>query len=155
LPITFYTPVDATLIPTGEIAPVKGTPIDFTAPKPIGKDLEAMGGTPIGYDHNMVLNNQNGSLAKAVEVYEPDNGRLMEVWTTEPGVQFYSGNFLDGTTKGKEGSVYQQHNAFVLETQHYPDSINHPKFPCSILFPGQVYRQVTEYRLSAPGKAPW
>jgi aldose 1-epimerase len=150
-----YTPVDDTLIPTGRIAPVKKTPIDFTSPKPIGKDLEAMGGTPIGYDHNMVLRNQDGSLAKAVEVYEPESGRLMEVWTTEPGVQFYSGNFLDGSTKGKDGTVYQQHNAFVLETQHYPDSINHPKFPCTILFPGQVYRQVTEYRFSAPGKAPW
>jgi aldose 1-epimerase len=151
----FYTPVDDTLIPTGQIAPVKGTPIDFTAPKLIGKDLEAMGGKPIGYDHNLVLRNQNGSFAKAVEVYEPDTGRLMEVWTTEPGVQFYSGNFLDGSVKGKDGTVYQQHNAFVLETQHYPDSINHPNFPCTILFPGQVYRQVTEYRFSAPGKAPW
>jgi aldose 1-epimerase len=150
-----YTPVDDTLIPTGQIAPVKGTPIDFTSPKSIGRDLEAMGGKPIGYDHNLVLRNQDGSFARAVEVYEPESGRLMEVWTTEPGVQFYSGNFLDGSVKGKDGTVYQQHNAFVLETQHYPDSINHPSFPCTILYPGQVYRQVTEYRFSAPGKAPW
>lgn len=150
-----YTPVDDTLIPTGEIAPVKGTPIDFTGPKPIGRDLYSMGGNPIGYDHNLVLNSQDGSFAKAVEVYEPDSGRLLEVWTTEPGLQFYSGNFLDGSVKGRGDVSYQQHSAFALETQHYPDSINHPNFPDTVLRPGAVYRQITEYRFSAPGQQPW
>ena len=124
-----YTPVDSTLIPTGEIAPVAGTPIDFTKAKPIGRDMIAMGGDPAGYDHNIALTNQDGSFAKAVQVYEPDTGRLMDVWTTEPGVQFYSGNFLDGSFAGKDGIVYKQHNALVLECQHYPDSVNQPKFP--------------------------
>ena len=150
-----YTPVDETLIPTGEIAPVAGTPIDFTQPKPIGKDLEAMGGIPVGYDHNLVLTNQEGKFAKAVEVYEPTSGRLMEVWTTQPGVQFYTGNFLDGTIKGRNDVVYKQHNAFCLETQHYPDSVNHANFPDTVLRPGQIYREITEYRFSAPGKNPW
>ena len=132
-----YTPVDETLIPTGEIAPVTNTPIDFTKPKPIGKDLVAMGGKPIGYDHNLVLRNQNGTLAKAVEVYEPTRGRLLEVWTTEPGVQFYSGNFLDGTIKGKKQVAYGQYHGFCLETQHYPDSVNQPKFPNAVLRRGK------------------
>jgi aldose 1-epimerase len=150
-----YTPVDGTLIPTGEIAPVKGTPLDFTRPKPIGRDLAATGGTTNGYDHNLVLNSQDGSFAKAVEVYEPDSGRLLQVWTTEPGVQFYTGNFLDGSVKGRGDVAYQQHSAFALETQHYPDSINHPNFPGTVLGPGGVYRQITEYRFSAPGRQPW
>lgn len=141
-----YTPVDDTLIPTGEIASVKGTPIDFTNPKPIGKDIKAMGGDPIGYDHNLVLRSQDGSMAKAVEVYEPESGRRMEVWTTQPGVQFYSGNFLDGTTSGKHGAVYHQYSGFCLETQHYPDSVNHANFPNAVLKPHDVYHQVTEYR---------
>jgi aldose 1-epimerase len=143
-----YTPVDATLIPTGEIAWVKGTPIDFTSPKPIGRDLQAMGGSPVGYDHNLVLRSQDGDMAEAASVTDPDSGRVMEVWTTQPGIQFYSGNFLDGTVKGKGGVAYQQHSAFCLETQHYPDSINHPKFPDSLLRPGEVYREITEYRFS-------
>jgi aldose 1-epimerase len=141
-----YTPVDDTLIPTGEIAPVKGTPIDFTTAKPLGKDMKAMGGDPVGYDHNLVLRSQDGSFAKAADVYEPESGRRLEVWTTEPGVQLYTGNFLDGSVKGKHGTVYQQHNAFCLETQHYPDSINHPKFPSTLVHPHEVYRQVTEFR---------
>lgn len=143
-----YLPVDTNQIPTSEIAPVKGTPIDFTTPKPMGRDLKAMGGNPPGYDHNMCLNSQDGSLAKAAVIDEPTTGRHMEVWTTEPGLQFYSGNFLDGTTKGKGGAVYQQYNAFALEAQHYPDSPNQPNFPTTILKPGQVYRQITEYRFS-------
>jgi aldose 1-epimerase len=147
-----YTPVDDTLIPTGEIAPVKGTAIDFTSPKPIGQDIKAMGGDPVGYDHNLVLRSQDGSFAKAAEVFEPESGRRLEVWTTEPGVQFYSGNFLDGSIKGKNGAVYQEHNAFCLETQHYPDSINHPKFPSSLLQPHDVYRQVTEFRFFVGAK---
>jgi aldose 1-epimerase len=143
-----YLPVNSTLIPTGEIASVKGTPIDFTSAKPIGRDLKAMGGKPEGYDHNLCLNSQDGSLSKAAVVDEPTTGRHMEVWTTEPGLQLYSGNFLDGTVKGKGGVAYQQHSAFALEAQHYPDSPSQPNFPSTILKPGQVYRQITEYRLS-------
>ncbi len=144
----YYTPVDETLIPTGEIAPVKATPIDFTTPTPIGARIRQMGGNPAGYDHNLVLRNQSGELAKAAEVYEPNSGRVMEVWTTEPGVQFYSGNFLDGSIEGKAGAVYRQYHGLCLETQHYPDSVNQPKFPRTILHPSEVYRQVTEYRFS-------
>lgn len=151
-----YTPVDDTLIPTGEIRQVKGTPIDFTSPKPIGRDLVAMGGDPVGYDHNIALTSQDGSFAKAVQVYEPQTGRLMDVWTTQPGVQFYSGNFLDGSATGKNDIVYKQHNAFCLETQHYPDSVNHANFPKGgVLLPGEVYRQITEYRFTTPANAPW
>ncbi|MCL2639316.1 MAG: galactose mutarotase, partial [Phycisphaerales bacterium] len=116
-----YTPVDATLIPTGQIASVKNTPIDFTTPKPIGQDLKAMGGDPVGYDHNLVLRSQNGSLAQAAVVTEPTSGRRMEVWTTSPGVQLYTGNFLSGL-QGPNGAIYKQHHAFCLETQHFPDS---------------------------------
>jgi aldose 1-epimerase len=150
-----YTPVDATLIPTGEIASVSGTPIDFTSPKPIGKDLKSMGGDPTGYDHNLALTNQDGSFAKAVDVYEPESGRWMQVWTTEPGVQFYSGNFLDGSYKGKKGTVYNQYGALVLECQHYPDSVNHANFPSTLLHPGDVYRQITEYRFSTVASQPF
>lgn len=151
---THYTPVDSTLIPTGAIVPVKGTPLDFTSPKPIGKDLMAMGGSPIGYDHNLCLDHPVDVLSEAAEVYEPVTGRDLQVWTTQPGLQFYSGNFLDGSVKGKRGVVYQQHNAFVLETQHYPDSVNHDNFPSTILRPGDVYREITEFRFSASAQQP-
>jgi len=141
-----YTPVDDTLIPTGEIAPVKNTPLDFTAPKPIGKDLLAMGGGDHpGYDHNIVLRNQSGKLAHCATVTEPTTGRRLEVWTSHPGVQFYTGNFLDGTA-GKNGIAYKRHHGFCLETQHFPDSVNHLNFPSAILKPGQTYRQTTEFR---------
>jgi aldose 1-epimerase len=144
----FYTPVNETLIPTGAIAPVKGTSFDFTQPKQIGTDIKTTGGNPAGYDHNLVLRSQDASLAKAADVYESQSGRRMEVWTTEPGVQFYSGNFLNGSIKGRQNAVYNQYNAFCLETQHYPDSINQPKFPNTVLRPGKIYRQITEYRFS-------
>lgn len=147
-----YTPVDSGAIPTGEIASVKGTPFDFTSPTPIGLHNKEVGNTPVGYDHNMVLRNQTGEFAKAAEVYEPATGRRMEVWTTEPGVQFYVGVFLDGSIKGKLGAAYQQYNGFCLETQHYPDSPNHKNFPGTILRPGEVYRQITEYRFSTSTK---
>jgi aldose 1-epimerase len=150
-----YTPVDDNQIPTGKIAPVAGTPIDFTTAKPIGRDIQAMGGDPIGYDHNFALDNQDGSFAKAAEVYEPTTGRWMQVWTTMPGMQLYSGNFLDGTVKGKGGTVYQQHSAFALECQDYPDAINHKNFPSCVLTPGLVYRQITEYRFSTSGTQPF
>ena len=150
-----YTPVDETQIPTGEVVPVKGTPIDFILPKPIGRDLEAMKGNPAGYDHNLVLDNPDSKLVKGLEVYDPESKRRMQFWTTEPGVQFYSGNFLAGKFKGKDGIAYAKHSAYVFEAQHYPDSINHPKFPSTILHPKQKYHQVTEYRFSIATKSPW
>ena len=150
-----YLPVDDTLIPTGEVATVHGTPIDFTQPKPIGRDLQAMGGTPVGYDHCVVIDHADGTLREAAQVYEPTTGRLVSVYTTQPGLQFYTGNFLDGTVVGKGGFPYQQHASFCLETQHYPDSVNHPSFPDSLLRPGQTYQQTTEYRFTAPATKPW
>ena len=147
-----FTPTDAGLIPTGQIKPVKGTPMDFTKPTPIGaridqkdQQLEFSG----GYDHNWVLNNNSGDLALACSVYEPTTGRVMDVYTTEPGMQFYSGNFLDGTNIGKGGAVYNFRNGFCLETQHFPNSPNQPEFPSAILQPGQKYKHVTAYRFSA------
>jgi len=144
-----YTPVDATLIPTGDIAPVAGTPLDFTLPTPIGARLAAVGGEPVGYDHNFVLPSPGAEPALIARVHEPTTGRVMEVETTEPGVQFYSGNFLDGTVIGKGGVAYARHAGFCLETQHYPDSVNQPTFPSVILSPGAEYRQVTVYRFGA------
>ncbi len=143
-----YTPVDDTLIPTGEIKSVKGTPLDFTTPTPIGAHIAETGGNPTGYDHNFVLNSGGKSFALAARVYEPTTGRVMEMYTTEPGVQFYTGNFLDGTLTGKYGVVYQQHDSLSLEAQHFPDSVNHPNFPSIILHPGKTYRQRTEYVFS-------
>lgn len=140
-----FTPVDDALIPTGEIKPVKGTPMDFTKPMTIGSRIKEV---PGGYDHNYVLNNSTGSLALAASVYEPKTGRVMEVFTTEPGMQFYSGNFLDGTIKGK-GAVYNKHAGFCLEAQHFPDSPNEPKFPSTVLKPGETYTQLTKYKFSA------
>ncbi len=144
-----YTPVDATLIPTGEILPVKGTPLDFTTPAAIGSRIAEMKGDPGGYDHNYVLSKEPGRLKLAARVLDPASGRQMEVWTTEPGVQFYSGNFLDGTITGKRGVVYGKHSGFCLETQHFPDSVNHPSFPSVILRPGGAYRTETIYKFSA------
>jgi aldose 1-epimerase len=144
-----FTPVDATLIPTGEIAPVAGTPMDFTRPKPIGRDLKRLTNQPQGYDHNFVLRGGGGKLAPCATIYEPRTGRVLEIWTDQPGVQFYSGNFLDGTLTGKGGRVYRQHHGFCLETQHFPDSPNQPKFPSTVLRPGQVYRTTTVHKFSA------
>ena len=140
-----YTPVDATLIPTGEIAPVKGTIFDFTKPKPIGQDIAKTPGDPNGYDHNFVLNGK-GDLAMCAKVTDPDTGRTMEVWTTQPGVQFYTGNFLDGKLAGIGGKPYVGHYAFCLETQHFPDSPNHPKFPTTVLKPGETFKSTTAYK---------
>jgi aldose 1-epimerase len=141
-----YTPTDATLIPTGEIAPVKGTPLDFTQPKKIGEHLNQIKADPVGYDHNLVLNSGGKKLALAAKVYEPKTGRTMEMSTTEPGVQFYTGNFLDGSNKGKAGTAYHKHHGFCLEAQHFPDSINQPKFPPVVLNPGETYQQTTVYK---------
>jgi len=147
-----FTPVDKGLIPTGEFRPVKGTPFDFTKATAIGerigqKDEQLQFGK--GYDHNWVLNKGSAGLTKAAEVYEPKTGRVMEVWTTEPGLQFYTGNFLDGTIHGKGGKVYGIRSAFCMETQHYPDSPNKPGFPTTELKPGATYRTTTVYRFSA------
>jgi aldose 1-epimerase len=141
-----YTPTDDTLIPTGEIKPVKGTPFDFTSPMAIGSRIAQVKG---GYDVNYVLRGEGKSLAPAVRVHEPKTGRVMEMSTTEPGVQFYTGNFLDGTLKGVGGVVYQKHHGFCFEAQHFPDSVNHPNFPSAILRPGQTYTQTTVYKFSA------
>src|SRR2546423_1386738 len=140
-----FTPVDTTLIPTGELLPVKGTPMDFTKPTPIGSRIHEEPLPGGGYDHNYVLNGKAGELALAARVTDPKSKRTMELWTTEPGVQFYTGNFLDNV-KGKDGVVYKKHWAFCLETQHYPDTPNHPNFPSITLEPGQTYTQVTVHK---------
>ena len=142
LPADRYTVVDATLIPTGELRPVKGTPFDFTTSHTIG---ERIGQVPGGYDHNWVLNTATGQHAAAT-VYEPVSGRTMEVTTDQPGVQFYTGNFLDGTLKGKGDTVYGKHYGFCLETQHFPDSPNQPKFPSTILKPGETFHSTSSYK---------
>jgi aldose 1-epimerase len=145
-----YTPVDDTLIPTGEIATVRGTVMDFTRATPIGARIDQVPGpAPGGYDHNYVLNHGGGVLAVSATVREPKSGRVMDVLTTEPGVQFYTGNFLDGTITGKAGVAYKKHFGFCLETQHYPDSINHPAFPPAVLEPNRTFKSTTVYRFSA------
>jgi aldose 1-epimerase len=146
-----YTPVNDQLIPTGQIADVKGTPLDFTTAKAIGKDIGKVKG---GFDHNWILNKKGDDPdgyreQPAATVFDPGSGRLMEVFTTQPGIQFYSGNFLNGAlqvTKG--GQIYIPHAGLCLETQHYPDSPNEPSFPSTILKPGEAYRQTTVYKFS-------
>jgi aldose 1-epimerase len=149
----WFTPVDRGLIPTGELRSVEGTPMDFRQIHAIGERINSDDEQlkfGLGYDHNWVLNRGGGSsLALAARVYEPTTGRVMEVWTTEPGLQFYSGNFLDGTLMGKEGRVYHHRFGFSLETQHFPDSPNKPDFPDTILRPGETYRTETIYRFFA------
>ena len=146
-----YTPVDAGLIPTGEIAEVKNTPMDFTVPTQIGKrvnaDFEQLK-FGAGYDHNWVLNQQENKLHFGAKITEPKSGRTMEVFTNEPGLQFYGGNFLDGTDIGKEGLSYEHRTAFCLETQHYPDSPNHANFPSTLLIPGDTYASICIYKFS-------
>ncbi|MDB5262174.1 MAG: aldose epimerase [Adhaeribacter sp.] len=138
-----YTVVDASLIPTGELRPVKGTVMDFMQPTAIGTRIAQVEGG--GYDHNYVLNNGDGSMKLAATVYEPTSGRYMEVMTTEPGVQFYSGNFLNGSLTGKGDIAYKKHYGFCLETQHFPDSPNQAKFPSTILKPGETYHTTSVY----------
>ena len=144
-----FTPVDDTLIPTGELAAVSGTPMDFTKSKPIGRDLGQLTNDPQGYDHNFVLRSGGGKMSACAVAYEPTTGRVLEIMTDQPGVQFYSGNFLDGTLTGKRGVTYGQHFGFCLETQHFPDSPNQPTFPSTVLRPGQVYRTATIHRFAA------
>ena len=143
-----YTPVDATLIPTGELAPVDKTPFDFRQPTAIGARIQSEHPQiqfGRGYDHNWVLARSGAGLSLAADVYEPTSGRTLQVRTTEPGVQFYAGNFLDGTITGKGGRVYQQRSGFCLETQHFPDSPNQPTFPSTTLRPGETYRSRTVF----------
>jgi aldose 1-epimerase len=149
-----YTPVDQTLIPTGEIAPVAGTPLDFTRRVAIGARIRDSFEQLVigrGYDHNYVLDRpspDNKSLILAARVREPTSGRRLDVLTTEPGIQLYTGNFLDGTLVGTSGKMYRQGDGFALETQHYPDSPNQPNFPSTVLRPGQVYETTTIYKFS-------
>jgi aldose 1-epimerase len=143
-----YTPVDDALIPTGELVPVAGTPFDFRTPTAIGAriandDVQLKRGR--GYDHNFVLTRQGDGLSLAARVYEPLTGRTLEIATTEPGIQFYSGNFLDGTITGKGGRAYGHRSGFCLETQHFPDSPNHPDFPSTVLRPGAQYQSTTVF----------
>ena len=140
-----YLPVDDGLIPTGELADVKGTPLDFSSPHKIGERMKQIDADPVGYDHCFVLRSQDGSLALAARVKDPSSGRVMEIHTTQPGIQLYSGNFLDGS-EGAGG--YNQYGAFCLETQHYPDSPNQPEFPTTILKPGEKYKQSTIHTFS-------
>jgi aldose 1-epimerase len=147
-----FTPVNDVLIPTGELATVQGTPFDFRKSTAVGariNDDNEQLRRGKGYDHNWVLDSGGGNLAEAAEVYEPTTGRVMQVWTDQPGVQFYTGNFLDGTITGKDGKVYEQRSALCLETQHFPDSPNHPNFSSTELKPGQKYHTVTIYRFSS------
>jgi len=141
-----FTPVGKGLIPTGELKSVKGTPMDFMTATAIGAQIGNVEG---GYDHNYVLTGEGGSLKLAARVYEPSSGRVMEIFTTEPGIQFYSGNFLGGGMRGKFGRLYQKHGGFCLETQHFPDSPNKPNFPSVVLNPGEQYAHRTIHRFSA------
>ena len=143
-----FTPVDSTLIPTGELRPVASTPFDFTKSTRVGERIDADDEQirfGKGYDHNWVLDSQGGKLFDAAELYEPTGGRGLRVSTTQPGIQFYTGNFLDGTLKGKGGATYVRRGALCLETQHFPDSPNHPKFPSTELKPGQRYHSITVF----------
>jgi aldose 1-epimerase len=146
-----FTPVDATLIPTGELRSLDGSPLDFRTPSSIGARIDAddeqikLGG---GYDHNYVVNGLAGTLRPAARVAEPTTGRVLEVLTTEPGVQLYSGNFLDGSLTGKGGAVYAKRSGFCLETQHFPDSPNQPAFPTTVLKAGETYRSTTVFKFS-------
>jgi aldose 1-epimerase len=146
-----YTPVDSTLIPTGKIDSVKGTPFDFTTPAAIGSRINEKNQQltfGLGYDHNFVLNKTDKAVSLAASVYDPQSGRLLEVFTNEPGIQFYCGNFLNGKDTGKQNKPYNYRSALCLETQHFPDSPNHPAFPTVVLRPGEVYNSTCIYKFS-------
>jgi len=147
----FYTPKSPTDVPTGEIRPVKGTPLDFTRLTAIGARFARLGGRPQGYDHNFVLRGDpanSGQPAFGARVVEPRSGRVMEVFTTEPGLQLYTANWLDGSLIGKGGFSYSRHCGLCLEAQHFPNAINIPHFPSTVLRPGQTYHQLTLHRFS-------
>lgn len=141
-----YTPTDETLIPTGKIEPVKGTPYDFTSAREIGKDIKLLKGDPVGYDINYVIRPGKPLALFAANVVEPKSKRTLSVLTTEPGIQFYTGNFLNGNDKGKGGAIYKQYAGFCLETQHFPDSVNQKEFPSVILKPGETYSSTTIFK---------
>ena len=144
-----FTPVDSGLIPTGVLKPVAGTPFDFRKSTAIGERIEQADEQlklGKGYDHNWVLNKKGSELSLAARVEEPNDGRVMEVRTTQPGIQFYTGNFLDGSIKGKKGVVYARRSALCLETQHFPDSPNKPKFPSTVLKAGATFKSTTVYK---------
>jgi aldose 1-epimerase len=141
-----YCVVDDTMIPTNELRPVKGTPMDFTTPHALGERIAQV---PGGYDHNYCLNSPGAAPGFAARAKDPKSGRVLEVWTTQPGVQLYTGNFLDGTLKGPSGRIYPRNAGFCLETQHYPDSPNHPDFPTAVLKPGETFDQTTIWKFSA------
>ena len=147
-----FTPVDSTLIPTGDLKPVEGTPFDFRTPTTIGAHIDETNDDQIrfgnGYDQNFVLNKQPGEFAKAATVYDPESGRVLEVWTTSPGMQFYTGNFLDGSLTGKGGWAYQFRDAFAMEPQDFPDAPNHLDFPSAELKPGETYKNTIVYKFS-------
>jgi aldose 1-epimerase len=148
-----FTPVDSNLIPTGELKSVVGTPFDFLAPHTVGERINAndeqLRFAHNGYDHNFVIDDRGKELKQAAEVYDPTSGRVLQVWTTEPGVQFYSANFLDGSIKGKGGVAYPRNSALCLETQHFPDSPNHSDFPTTVLNPRDEFHSTTIFRFSA------
>jgi aldose 1-epimerase len=149
IPADRFTPVDEEFIPTGMLTDVEGTPFDFRAPVAIGARIDAPDEQfrrAGGYDHNFVLSRNGDGLRLAADVLEPETGRRLTVFTTQPGVQFYSGNFLDGSIRGKGGRVYGRHSGFCLETQHFPDAPNHPSFPSTVIRPGQPYRSRTVFR---------
>jgi aldose 1-epimerase len=143
--------VTAALIPTGELRDVAGTPFDFRKARRIGEQIDCSDeqiGLAHGYDHNWVIDVAPGVLSRSATVYEPESGRLLDVFSTQPGLQFYSGNFLDGTIVGKQGWRYQRHSGFCLEPQHFPDSPNRPEFPSVVLRPGQEYKSTIGYRFT-------
>ena len=147
-----FTPVDSTMIPTGELRPVKGTPLDFTTQTKVGARIDDNYEQLVlgkGYDHNFVINRKAAGLVFTARAYEPASGRVMEISTDQPGVQFYSGNFLDGTITGKQGHVYKQRYGLCFETQHFPDSPNHAEFPSTVLRPGQTFHSRTIWKFSA------
>ena len=152
-----FTPVTKDLIPTGEISSIEGTPMDFRKTRTIGsqidQDYDQLGFTG-GYDHNFVLNDWNGSLRPVARLREPMTGRVLEILTTQPGIQFYSGNFLDGSYTGKYGFVYEKYAGLCLEPQHFPDSPNHPNFPSTVLRPGEEYNETTVLRFGVIGSVP-
>ncbi|WP_438017232.1 aldose epimerase family protein [Sorangium sp. So ce315] len=144
-----YTPPDASLVPSGQVKPVKGTPLDFTTAKTIGKDLKAAGGKPVGYDHNLVVSGDPHKLREVARAKDPKTGRVLTVEADQPGVQFYTGNFLDGSITGKGGAVYNQYSGFCLEPQKFPNSINIPAWKDEVILkPGQRYAQTTVFRFT-------
>jgi aldose 1-epimerase len=143
--------IDQSMIPTGEVADIRGTELDFTTPHPVGERIEAdnpqlVYGT--GYDFNYIINKESGVLAFAASAYEPESGRYLEVFTTEPGIQLYTGNFLNGTEIGKSGKPYTKRTGFCLETQHFPDTPNQPSFPSTLLKPGEMYKSTTIFKFA-------